>query len=163
MDYSTGISENVLNSGKLGTAASDIIYVKPLIRVLGYLLQYLLKFALHLFSLRLKCYYNQKNSMGTERKNIVPGNLSIIWKLNEAWPLKKYSAIFLRLLKLLKLKKSSTTGLRLLKVFNTEKGTPSLSYDSLFHQLSGDRRWETNTRDNGKETFYHHEKLLTYN
>ena len=98
------------------------MYVKPLICVLGYLLQDLLKCALHLFSLRLKCYYNQRNSVGTERKNIVPGNLCIIWKLNEAWPLKKDSAIFLRLLKLLKLKKSSTTALRLLKFLILKKG-----------------------------------------
>ena len=59
--------------------------------------------------------------MGTDRENVVPGNLCIIWKLNEAWPLKKDSVTFLRLLKLLKLKKNSTTALWL-KVFNTEKG-----------------------------------------
>ena len=54
----------------------------------------------------------------------------IIWKLNEAWPLKEnYYGHFL--LKLLKLKENSTTALRLLKflilkkdaiTFNTEKG-----------------------------------------
>ena len=59
--------------------------------------------------------------MGTDRENVVPGNLCIIWKLNEPWPLKKDSVTFLRLLKLLKLKKNSITAL-LLKVFNTEKG-----------------------------------------
>ena len=59
--------------------------------------------------------------MGTDRENVVPGNLCIIWKLNEQWPLKKDSVTFLRLLKLLKLKKNSTTALQL-KVFNTEKG-----------------------------------------
>ena len=59
--------------------------------------------------------------MGTDRENVVPGNLCIIWKLNEPWPLKKDSVTFLRLLKLLKLKKNSTTALQL-KVFNTEKG-----------------------------------------
>ena len=47
--------------------------------------------------------------------------MCIIWKLNEAWPLKKDSVTFLRLLKLLKLKKNSTTALPL-KVLNTEKG-----------------------------------------
>ena len=51
--------------------------------------------------------------MGTDRENIVPGNLYIISKLNEAWPLNKDSVTFLQLLKLLKLKK-----------------TPSLSGDS---------------------------------
>ena len=37
-DSSTGISENVLSSlydGKLGTVASDIMYVKPFICVVG--------------------------------------------------------------------------------------------------------------------------------
>ena len=29
--------------------------------------------------------------MGTDRENLVPGNLIIIWKLNEAWLLKKNS------------------------------------------------------------------------
>ena len=48
--------------------------------------------------------------MGTDRENVVPGNLCIIWKLNEPWPLKKDSVTFLRLLKLLKLKKNSTTA-----------------------------------------------------
>ena len=48
--------------------------------------------------------------MGTDRENVVPGNLCIIWKLNEAWPLKKDSVTFLRLLKLLKLKKNSITA-----------------------------------------------------
>ena len=48
-----------------------------------------LKCALQLSSWRLKCYYNQRNSVGTDRENVVPGNLIIIWKLNEAWPLKK--------------------------------------------------------------------------
>ena len=87
------------------------------------LLQHLLKCALHLSSWRLKCYYSQRNSVRTERENIVPGNLCMIWKLNEAW---QDSVTFLRLLKLLKPKMNSITALRL-----TEKRTPSLSYDSL--------------------------------
>ena len=71
--------------------------------------------------------------MGTERKNIVPGNLCIIWKLNEAWPLKKDSVIFLRFLNLLKhkknfiLEKDTITVLEFLipkkvKFFSIEKG-----------------------------------------
>ena len=78
---------------------------------------------------------SQRNSVGADRENIVPGNLCIIWKLNEAWPVKKHSVTFLRLLQLLMLKKNSITFLRLfkflilkkgnittLKVFNTKKG-----------------------------------------
>ena len=52
--------------------------------------------------------------MGTDRENIIPGNLCIRWKPNEAWPMKKELVTFLRLLKLLKLKKNSITALRLL-------------------------------------------------
>ena len=97
-------------------AASDIMYVKkPFICVVEKeLLQYLLKYALHHSSLRLKCYYSQRNSVGTDRENIIPGNLCIRWKLNEAWPMKKELVTFLRLLKLLKLKMNSITALRLL-------------------------------------------------
>ena len=60
-------------------AASDIMYVKkPFICVVEKeLLQYLLKCALHHSSLRLKCYYSQSNSVGTDRENIIPGNLCI--------------------------------------------------------------------------------------
>ena len=29
----------------------------------------------HLSSWRLKCYYNQRNSVGTDRENVVQGNL----------------------------------------------------------------------------------------
>ena len=71
--------------------------------------------------------------MGTERENIVPGCLSIIWKRDEAWSLKKDLVTFLQPLKLLKLKKNSTTALWLLKflilknVFNTEKRTVTFS------------------------------------
>ena len=57
--------------------------------------------------------------MGTDRENVVPGNLIIISKLNEAWPLKK---TLKRLLKLLKLKENSTTALRLLKFLILKKG-----------------------------------------
>ena len=53
--------------------------------------------------------------MATDRENISSGNLCIIWKLNEAWPLKEDSVTSLRLLKLLKFKNHC------LKVFNTEK------------------------------------------
>ena len=75
--------------------------------------------------------------MGTDRENVAPGNLCIIWKLNERWPLKKDSVTFLRLLKLLNQKRTPALpyGLRFLilkkglchflttlKVFNTEKG-----------------------------------------
>ena len=35
------------------------------------LLQYLLKCALHLSSWRLKCYYNQRNSVGTDREKML--------------------------------------------------------------------------------------------
>ena len=59
--------------------------------------------------------------MGTDRENIAPGNLCIIWKLNEAWPLKKDSVTFLGLLKLLKIKKNSITALRLLKFLTLKK------------------------------------------
>ena len=72
---------------------------------------HLLKCALHLSSWRLKYYCIQTNSVGTNRGNIVPGNLCIIWKLSETWPLKKDLVTFLRLLKLLKLKKDSILGL----------------------------------------------------
>ena len=44
-----------------------------------------------------------------------------IWKLNDVWPLKKNSVIFLRLLKFLKLKKNSITALRLLKLLMLKK------------------------------------------
>ena len=86
------------------------------------LLQYLLKCALHLSSWRLKCYYNQRNSVGTDRENVVPGNLIIIWKLNEAWPLKKnYYGHFLTALKAFKTKRELHHCLTTLKVFNSEK------------------------------------------
>ena len=105
------------------------MYVKPFICVVGkyyLLLQYLLKFPLHLSSWRLQCYYNQRNSVGIDRENVVPENLCIIWKLNEAWspfwPLKKHSVTFLRLLALFKLKVNSTTVLRLLKFLIQKKG-----------------------------------------
>ena len=42
------------------------------------LLQYLLKCALHLSFWRFKCYCSRRNAMGTDRENIVPGNLCII-------------------------------------------------------------------------------------
>ena len=58
------------------------MYIKPIICVVGkQLLQYLLKCALHLSSWRLKCYYNQRNSEGTDRENVVPGNVCIIESL----------------------------------------------------------------------------------
>ena len=105
------------------------MYVKPFICVVGkyyLLLQYLLKFALHLSSWRLQCYYNQRNSVGIDRENVVPGDWCIMWKLNEAWspfwPLKKHSVTFLRLLALFKLKVNSTTVLRLLKFLIQKKG-----------------------------------------
>ena len=40
-------------------------------------------------------------------------------------------------------------------------GQPLL--DQTFYQPSEDWDWEKNTRDNGKQTFWHHEKLLAYN
>ena len=68
--------------------------------------------------------------MGTCRENVVSGNLIIIWKLNEAWPLKKNSyghkensTTALRLLKFLILKKGLRCFLTTLKVFNPEKDT----------------------------------------
>ena len=57
------------------------------------LLQFLLKCALHLSSRRLKCYHNQRNSVGTGRRNIVPGNLIMIWTLGKAWSLKKETIV----------------------------------------------------------------------
>ena len=74
--------------------------------------------------------------MGTDRENIVPGNLCIIEKLNEAWPLKgvdhcltthkgfnteKKTPSLLRLLKFLIPKKDSITFLQLLKFLILEK------------------------------------------
>ena len=57
-------------------ATSDIMYMKQFICVVGKkLLQHLLKCPLHLSSWRLKFYYSQRNSVRTERENIVPGNL----------------------------------------------------------------------------------------
>ena len=58
-------------------------------------LQYLLKCALHLSSWRLKCYYSQRNSMGTDRENIVPGNLCIMkanvrYRQKAIFSIKKY-------------------------------------------------------------------------
>ena len=67
--------------------------------------------------------YSQRDSVETDRENIVPGNLCIIWKLNEAWSLKKDSVTFLRLLKLLKLKKDSIAALRLLKFLILKKAS----------------------------------------
>ena len=62
--------------------------------------------------------------MGTDRENVVPGNLIIIWKLNEAWPLKKNSyGLFLTALKVFKTQKDSTTTLRLFKFLILKKGT----------------------------------------
>ena len=55
-------------------------------------------------------------------ENILPGSLCIIWKLNEAWPQKKDSVTFLRLLKFLKLRKNSITVLRLLKFLILKNG-----------------------------------------
>ena len=52
-----------LYDGKLGTAASDIMYVKPFIYVVAkWLLQYLLKRALYLSSSRLKCIVKEMYS-----------------------------------------------------------------------------------------------------
>ena len=61
--------------------------------------------------------------MGTDSENVVPGNLNIIWKLNEAWPLKENSyGHFLAALKCLKLTENSTTALPLLKFLILKKG-----------------------------------------
>ena len=73
---------------------------------------------MHLCSWRLKCYDNQRNSVGTDRENVVPGNLCIIWKRNEAWPPKKDSVTFCRLSKFLILKKGFRHCPR---VFNNKK------------------------------------------
>ena len=66
--------------------------------------------------------FSQRNSVGTDKKNIAPGNLCIIWKFNEALPLKKNSVTFLRLIKRLKRKKNSITALWLLKFIILKKG-----------------------------------------
>ena len=104
--------------------ASDIIYVKPFNCVIWkQLLQYLLKCALHLSSWRLKCYYNQANSVGTDRENVVPRNLIIIWKHNEVWPLKNSSyGHFLAALKAFKTQRELHHCLAALQFFNTKKG-----------------------------------------
>ena len=65
---------------------------------------------------------SQRNSVGNDKENIVPGNSCIIWNLIEAWPLKKNRVTFLRLLKFLKLKKNPMTALRLLKFLMLKKG-----------------------------------------
>ena len=79
-------------------------------------MQYLLKCALQLSLWRLKCYYNQRNSVGTDREN-VPGNLM----KRDHWK-RTLTVTFWRLLKFLKLKENSTTALRLLKFLILEKG-----------------------------------------
>ena len=86
--------------------------------------------------------------METDRENPVPGQLWIISKLDEGWPLPKESVILLRLLKAFKTlkerhhclttakvfnteKKDSVTFFTTLKVFNTEKkGLRHIFYDS---------------------------------
>ena len=73
--------------------------------------------------------YSQRDSVGTGRENIVPGNMRIIWKLKEAWSLKKGLCHFLTALKASKTQKQFHHCLATLKVFNTEKRSPSLSYD----------------------------------
>ena len=87
------------------------------------LLQYLLKFTQHLSSWRLKCYYIIKEIQWQRQKKYCSGTLCIIWKINEAWPLKKDLLTFSRLLKLLKLKKNSITILPLLKFLILKKDT----------------------------------------
>ena len=83
------------------------------------------------FFMEIKRSYNQRNSVGTDRENVIPGNLIVIWKLNETWPLKKNSyAHFLTALKVFKTQRELHHFLTALKVFNTEKKTPLLSYDS---------------------------------
>ena len=73
-------------------------------------------------SWRLKCYYNQRYSVGTDTENVVSGNLIIIWKLNEAWPLKKKSfGHFITALKAFKTQKELHHRPTALKVSNTEK------------------------------------------
>ena len=57
------------------------------------------------FFMEIKCYYNQRSSVETDRENTIPQNLCIILKLNEAWPLKGLNHC-----------------LTTLRVFNTEKG-----------------------------------------
>ena len=91
------------------------------------LLEYLLKCALHLSWKRIKCYYNQRNTVESDRENVVPRNLIMIWSLikRDHWK-KNYYGHVLMALKLLKLKKNSTTALQLLKFLNLKK-TPSLS------------------------------------
>ena len=60
--------------------------------------------------------------MGNDRENVVPGNLIIIWKLNETWPLKKNSyGNFLTALKVFETQIELHHCLTALKVFNPEK------------------------------------------
>ena len=66
--------------------------------------------------------FSQRNSVGTDKENVAPGNLCIIWKLNEELPLEKNSVTFLRLIKLLKRKKNSITALWILKFIILKKG-----------------------------------------
>ena len=62
--------------------------------------------------------------MGIDRQNAVPGNLIIIWKLDEAWPLKKSACehFLTAIWKFFKLKENSTTALWLLKFLVLKKG-----------------------------------------
>ena len=76
-----------------------------------------------------KKMYSQKNSVGTDRENIAPGNLCIIWKLDEALTTEKRLGHFLKTLKASKTHKKLHHCLTTLRAFNTEKRTPSLSYD----------------------------------
>ena len=62
------------------------------------------------------------NSVGTDGSNVVPENLIILWKLNEAWPQKKnYCGHFITALKAFKTERELNHCLMTLKVFNPEK------------------------------------------
>ena len=67
--------------------------------------------------------------MGSDRENLVPGNLCIIWQLNKAWPLKGLGHFFTAL-KAFKTQKEFHQCPTTFKVFNTEKSALSLSWNS---------------------------------
>ena len=60
--------------------------------------------------------------MRTDRENVVPGNLIMLWTLNEEWPLKKdYYGHILMALKAFKTERELHHSLTTLNVFNSEK------------------------------------------
>ena len=93
--------------------------------------------------------------MGTDRENVVSGNLIIIWKLNEVWPLKKNSyGHFLTTLKVFKLNENSTTALRLLKFLILKKGL--CCFLTTFKVFNPEKRQHTVLKFQNTEKKLHH-------